>query len=593
MGDIMIKNKLGLVPTEPGCYLMMDDNKNVIYVGKAKNLKKRLSSYFSRTHTGKTKVLIDNVKTFEYIVTTNETEALILELNLIKKYNPKYNILMRDDKTYPYIELTVDKYPRLSVVRKNITKRDKTKLFGPYPNVYAARKTVNMLNRMYPLRKCKTFSKKECLYYYIKECAGYCARDIDFHIINNMKMEIIKFLKGNDDIVIDRIKTTMDDASSKLNYEKANEMKLLLNDIETTLNKQRIDLNDYIDRDVFGYCVKEGYISIQVFHLRGGRLVERGSTIYPLIDNDASALTSYIYSFYDKNNIKPKQILVPAIINTSLMNEALNIEVINPKKGPKKQLLDMAINNASIALEEKIKVLKKEEEMGNVAYHQLEKLLNIKKINRIEIFDNSNLFGTFSVSGMVVYIDGKPVKNEYRKYKITTDHVDDYNIMKEVIYRRYFRVLKDKLQLPDLIIVDGGKGQIKAATEVLLSLKLNIPVCGLKKDEKHKTNELLMDSRVILIDKKSYLFNLLARMQAEVHRFTISYHKDIRSKGAIESILDNVKGIGEVRKNKLLRTFDSFANIKETSIDDLAKIIPLKVAVALKKNINKGERDKK
>ena len=587
----MLKRKTSLLPNSPGCYLFKDKNGFVIYVGKAKNLKSRVSSYFQGKHDGKTKILIDNTVDFEHIITQNETEALILELNLIKQYNPKYNILLRDDKSYPYIELTNEKYPRLFIVRKRLNKKITSKIFGPYPNAYAAKKTVNMLNRMYPLRKCKTFNKKACLYYHINECAGYCINSIDQKEIDTIKNEIIKFLRGNDDILIKKIKDIMNEASLKLNFEKAHEMKLLLDDIEKTLNNQRIDLNDYIDRDVFGYHIEKGYISIQVFYIRGGKLVKRESNVYSIIDDGVDELTYYICSFYDKNNLKPKEILVPSIIDANLIENVLKINVLIPKKGKKKQILEMACKNAKESLSEKIDMLKKDEAQNIKVSQDLSNLLGLKSISRIEIFDNSHLFGTFSVSGMIVFIDGKANKNEYRKYKITSDYGDDYNLMKEVIYRRYFRVLKDGLKRPDLIIVDGGKIQVNAALEVLRNLGLDIAVCGLKKDDKHTTKELLYNNQIINIDKSSDIFHLFERMQDEVHRFTINYHKNIRSKGALESILDNVDGIGKVRKMTLLKKFGSLKKIKEASIDELAKILPQKIAIALKIYLKEKERE--
>jgi excinuclease ABC subunit C len=354
----MIDNKLKLLPNSPGCYLMKDINGTIIYVGKAKNLKNRVTSYFKSTHTGKTAMLVSNIIDFEYIVTGTETEALLLELNLIKKYDPKFNILMRDDKTYPYIELTNEKYPRLLIVRNHLNKKTKSKLFGPYPNAYAAKKTMNMLNRMYPLRKCQTLPKKECLYYHIGECMGYCTMHINQDDIDNMINDITKFLKGNDDILIKKVENTMYEASNKLNFEKAKEMRELLNDIKATLSTQHIDLNDHIDRDVFGYHVYKGFLAIQVFHIRGGRLVQRDSNIYPVIDDVIEELTYYICSFYDKDNLKPKEIFVPKVIDTSLIESILNLDVISPKIGKKKELVDMANHNAKISLEEKFEMIK-------------------------------------------------------------------------------------------------------------------------------------------------------------------------------------------------------------------------------------------
>ncbi|MFA5407554.1 MAG: excinuclease ABC subunit UvrC [Bacilli bacterium] len=578
----MIKEKLELLPHNPGCYLMKDSKGIIIYVGKAKDLKKRVVTYFNREHTGKTKMLVDNVDTFEYIVTRTETEALILELNLIKKHDPKYNILLRDDKTYPYIELTNEHYPRLLVVRNHLKRKANTHLFGPYPNVYAARKIVNMLNRMYPLRKCFMMPSKECLYFHIKQCLGYCINDIDRKKIKETSDDIIKFLKGNDEVLSNLVEQEMYKASNNLNFERAFEMKTLLDSIKIISKRQLIDLNDNVDRDVFGYATDGNYIALQVFHIRGGKIVERDSTLYPLVDLESEALTYYICSFYDANNLKPKELFVPDIIDSKLLSDILEIKVITPIKGKKREVLEMAMHNASVALEEKKELANRDEERSLLASSSLGQLLSIDNLSRIEIFDNSHLFGTFSVSGMVVFIDGKPAKKEYRKYKITSDKTDDYNLMKEVVYRRYHRVLMDKLPRPDLIMVDGGKIQMEAASEMTSILELDIPICGLKKNEKHKTNALIYKGEIIPIDSHTPLFHLLERMQDEVHNFTIRYHKDIRSKGALESLLDNIDGIGNKRKRDLLKKFGSLDKIRQASIDELSLIVPKNIAQGLK-----------
>lgn len=589
----MIKEKLELLPHAPGCYLMKDSKDVIIYVGKAKDLKKRVVTYFNREHTGKTKLLVENIVTFEYIVTRTEAEALLLELNLIKKYDPKYNILLRDDKTYPYIELTNEKYPKIMVVRDHLGRKKNTRLFGPYPNAYAARTIVNMLNRMYPLRKCRVLPNKECLYYHIKQCLGYCIKKIDEETIKNMCDEIVKFLKGNDDVLTNRIEEEMYKASNNLNFERALEMKNLLNDIKVVSKRQLIDLNDNVDRDVFGYATDGNYIAMQVFHIRGGKIVERDSTLYPLVDLESEALTYYICSFYDGNNLKPKELLVPDIVDSEMISNILGIKAMTPQKGKKKELLQMAMHNAKVALDEKKELANRDDERSYQASASLGEILSIENMSRVEIFDNSHLFGTFSVSGMVVFIDGKPCKNEYRKFKITSDRVDDYNLMKEVIYRRYHRVLMDNLQRPDLIIVDGGKVQIEAALEMLSILEMNIPVCGLKKNDKHKTNALLYNDEEIPIDSHTPLFHLLERMQDEVHNFTIRYHKDLRSKGALESVLDNIAGVGDKRKKELMKKFGSLDKIKKASIDDLSTILPAKVAEELQNYFTDEEDDNK
>ena len=579
----MIKEKLSLVPNLPGCYLMKNKNGVVIYVGKAKKLKNRLSSYFRGTHTGKTAKLVSEIVDFEYIVVGSETESLILEINLIKKYDPKYNILLRDDKSYPYIELTSEDVPRLLIVRNLNRKKNKGRLYGPYPNVYAARQTVNLLNRMYPLRKCSTYNKKPCLYYHINQCLGYCANNIDKKIIKDIEDEIIKFLKGDHTIISNKIKNEMLKESNNLNYEKAKELKELYDYINITLARQKVEVEDNVDRDIFGYFEDKGMLSIQVLFIRGSKIVGRHSKITPIIDEVGDELNRYIVSFYEKGVLKPKEILVPNIADEKILSDVLEIKVKVPQKGLKLKLVDMANENAKISLENEFEMIKKDEKKTIGANETLSKLLNIEPLDRIEIFDNSNLFGSFNVSGMVVFTNGRPNKNEYRKFKITVDRNDDYGTMKEVIYRRYFRVLRDNLTMPDLIIVDGGIGQINIAKEVIDSLNLNIPVVGLKKDNHHRTEALITSDNIeIKVEHNSDVFFYLERMQDEVHNFTINYHKQLRSKGAIESILDSIEGIGEKRKKELLKKYKSINKLKEIDVKELEEILPTSVAINLK-----------
>ncbi len=583
----MIKEKLSLVPNLPGCYLMKNKNGVIIYVGKAKKLKNRLSSYFRSTHTGKTAKLVSEIVDFEYIVVGSETESLILEINLIKKYDPKYNILLRDDKSYPYIELTNEEVPRLLIVRNLNRKKNKGRLYGPYPNVYAARQTVNLLNRMYPLRKCSTYNKKPCLYYHINQCLGYCTNKIDKKIIKDMEDEIIKFLKGDHTIISNKIKDEMLKESNNLNYEKAKELKELYDYINITLARQKVEVEDNVDRDIFGYFEDKGMLSIQVLFIRGSKIVGRHSKITPIIDEVDDELNRYIVSFYEKGVLKPKEVLVPKIVDEVILSNILEVKVKIPQKGLKLKLVDMANENAKISLENEFEMIKRDEKKTIGANEELSKLLNIDPLDRIEIFDNSNLFGSFNVSGMVVFTNGRPNKNEYRKFKITIDKNDDYGTMREVIYRRYFRVLRDNLTMPDLIIVDGGIGQINIAKEVIDSLNLNIPVVGLKKDNHHRTEALITsDNEEIKVEHNSDVFFYLERMQDEVHNFTINYHKQLRSKGAIESILDSIEGIGEKRKKELLKKYKSINKLKEIDIKGLEEILPNNVAVNLKEFLN-------
>ena len=579
----MIKEKLSLVPHLPGSYQMKDKNGTIIYVGKAKDLKNRLSSYFHGTHTGKTAKLVEEIVDFEYIVVGSNEEALILEINLIKKYDPKYNILLRDDKSYPYIEITNEKVPRLMIVRSINRKKNKGRLFGPYPNVSAARETVNMLNRIYPLKKCNTYPKKPCLYYHIGECLGYCAFKIPKEKIDNMINEIISFFNGDYKVVTQKLETEMYRESSLMHYEKAKELKDLLDSINITVAKQKVEINDKRNIDVFGYYESKGYLAIQVLFIRGCKIQERHKTIIPLLDDLNEQLTNYVATFYDSGVIKPNLIIAPNIVDESIKSY-LNINIEKPSKGIKKKLIEMANENAKISLNEKYELIKRDEERTEGANNELKEILKLDKLERIEIFDNSNLFGEFNVSGMVVFINGKPSKKDYRKFKITLDKNDDYGTMKEVIYRRYYRLLVEQSNLPDLIIVDGGIGQMNVAREVISSLNLNIPVVGLKKDDHHKTNKLLAFNPIeeINIKQDSLLFLYLERMQDEVHNFTINYHKQIRSKGLLSSALDSIEGIGQKRRNELLKKYKSFKKMSEASIDELSEIIPIEVAQKLK-----------
>lgn len=588
----MFKEELSLVPHLPGCYLMKNKDNIVIYVGKSKNLKNRLSSYFQREHTGKTMMLVREIDHFEYIVTNTEMESLLLEINLIKKYNPKYNILYRDDKSYPYIELTSDKVPILRIVRRINVKKVKNNFFGPYPNVGAARKVVEILNRVYPLRKCKTYEKRECLYYHIGQCLGYCTHDVEPDRIKEMKSEIISFLNGNTKVLTDRITEKMKIYSDNIEYEKALEYKELLNYINITTEKQKVDLDNSVNIDVASYYTKDNYISIQILFIRGGKLLDRNRNIFPMIDTEEEEFSRYLSEFYNKNVSIPKEVLVPDIINKEVFEEVFNIKFMTPIKGEKKRILDLAYDNARIYYEEQMAYIKRDEDKITNALEELKDKLKLDSVDRIELFDNSNLFGTFNVSGMVVFVDGKPSKNDYRKFKITNDKNDDYGTMREVIYRRYFRVLKDGLVKPNLVIVDGGLGQINVAREVINELGLDIPVCGLKKDDKHATNVLLGFNPVveIPIDKRSDLFLLLTKMQTEVHNFTISYHKQIRSKGALSTVLDNIEGIGEVRKNKLLKKYKTISKMKEASLEELEEILPKEVAGTFKEFLDNYDK---
>ena len=577
------KEKLALVPTKPGSYQMKNKDGVIIYVGKAKNLKNRLKSYFTGTVTGKTRMLVEDIDDFEYIVTSSELESLILEITLIKKYDPKYNILLKDDKTYPYIELTNEKYPRLKIVRNTKRKKTKDHLYGPYPNVAAARKTVEMINRIYPLRKCDKLKKELCLYYHIHECLGYCVKEVPESTINQMKKEITSFLKGDSKEIVSKIKEEMQKASDALNYEKALELKTMLEDIDITLRKQKIDLNKGYQFDLVNYYKDENYLSIEIFFIRDGLLFGRHNEIIQTMIDPEEEVTEYIIKFYDKSGVLPRELLLPEELNAELISKYFNIKTYTPQKGKIKKLLDLAKENAKEQLDLQEETLKKDDKERMNAIEELKELLHLNHVSRMESFDNSHLFGTFYVGGMVVFEEFLHLKNEYRKFKISTDVKDDLSAMKEVLYRRYYKVLMENLQKPDLIVMDGGKLQISVAKEIVDSLGLNISIIGLVKDDNHRTSYIMNDKYEVLnVPKDSNLFLFFTRIQDEVHRYAITYHRNIKAKGMLASVLDVVPGIGEVRKKELLRTFGSLKKLKEASVEDLAKVVTKDVAEKLK-----------
>ena len=579
----MFKEKLAQIPNKPGSYQMRNKDGVIIYVGKAKNLHRRVNSYFNRTQTGKTAKMVSEIADFTYIVTATELESLLLEINLIKQYNPKYNVLLKDDKSYPYIEYIEKPYPKLKVSRYlQIRKKDHKKLFGPYPNAYAARRIVNLLNRLYPLKKCDGNPKKVCLYYHIGECLGYCEKNIDHEKLKKMQEDILGFLNGNDKILKDKILEKMDSYSKALNFELALELKKELDYINIVLSKQKITLQDLTNRDCIGYYFNNGYISVQILFIRNGKIVGGHTDLFPVVSDLEEEMDSYITRFYARHEI-PKEILVSEEIASSVLQNYFENKLVVPQKGQKKKLVEMATENARINLENELELVLKKEYFTEDANEELRKILHLDTLDRIDLFDNSNLFGDWSVSGMVVFKNGVPAKNEYRKYKISFDKNDDYGMMREVIYRRYQRALVEKTELPNLIIVDGGVGQIHACKEVLEALNLPIKVCGLKKNDKHRTNDLVDGDTLELINiqKDSNVFHYLTRMQDEVHRYTITYHRTVRSKGSISSVLDNIPGIGAKRKKELIKTFGSVTKMENASLEELSKILPKEVAISL------------
>lgn len=577
-----IKNKLALLPDQPGCYLMKDQNGTIIYVGKAKVLKNRVRSYFTGSHDTKTERLVSEIEDFEYIVTESNIEALLLEINLIQKNDPKYNIMLKDDKSYPFIKITNEDYPRLLITRKVL--KDKALYFGPYPDVGAANETKKLLDRLFPLRKCKVLPKEVCLYYHMGQCLAPCVFDIPKETYTEMVAEIKRFLNGGHHKIQDELMAKMEKAAERMEFEKAAEYRDQIKAIETVMTRQKMTNADLMDRDVFGYATDKGWMCVQVFFVRQGKLIERDVSIFPFYNDAQDDFLTYVGQFYQENqHFIPKEVLIPDDIDKASVEAMLKTKVLQPQRGDKKKLVKLAGKNAAVALKEKFDLIERNEERTVGAVERLGDAMNIPSPIRIEAFDNSNIMGTDPVSAMVVFIDGKPAKNEYRKYKIkTVKGPDDYASMREVIYRRYSRVLKEGLPFPDLIVIDGGKGQVDAAKEVLDNqLGLDIPIAGLAKNDKHKTSELLFgpDLSVIPLERNSQEFFLLQRIQDEVHRFAITFHRQLRSKNSFASKLDNIEGLGPKRKKALLKTFKSVKNIQAASVEELQEIgLPKKVA---------------
>ncbi len=569
-----VSDKLAILPALPGCYLMKNEAGDIIYVGKAKILKNRVRQYFVGAHDYKTQKLVSNIDDFEYIVTGSEKEALLLEINLIKKHTPPYNIMFMDDKTYPYIKLTKEQAPVLKVVRN--TKDKKAEYFGPFPDSGAAWQTMRLLNRLYPLRKCRTLPKKACLYYHLHQCLGPCIQEVDETLYQEMAQQIRKFLKGDVKDILDQLKSEMDQATEELAFEKAQEKLELIQAIEHVTARQQIDFKDRKDRDVFGYYFDKGYISIQGFFLRGGKMLERTLSITPLYEEADEAFTSFIVQYYQQHPY-PQELLLPSEYGITQLSEVLEVKILQPLRGDKKKLVDMVQKNAQNAHLQKFELMERKQNEKEQAMRELSHLFQ-KEIHRIEIFDNSHISGTFNVSGMVVYKDGEPSKQDYRLFKLG-QYISDLDSMKEVVYRRYFRLLKEDGRFPDLLIMDGGSLQVSAAKEILDALEIPLTVCGLVKDDHHRTSNLIDSAGNILpIHRDSPLFFLLTRMQEEVHRFAISYHRRVRSKALTKSILDEVDGIGDVRKKEIWKKFKSMKQLKAATIEEIAQVVPQTVA---------------
>ncbi|WP_270350684.1 excinuclease ABC subunit UvrC [Ligilactobacillus ruminis] len=585
-----IENKLKLLPDQPGCYLMKDVNAKIIYVGKAKNLKNRVRSYFKSSHEGKTAKLVSEIHDFETIVTSTDKEAFLLEITLIQKHKPYYNIKLKRGTGYPYIKITNERDPQIMIVSKVLN--DGGYYFGPYPNVYAAQETVQLLQKVYPLRRCPGHQKRPCLYYHMGQCLGACFKEVPVEAYERNIRKIKSFLNGNVSQIKRELTAKMNDAAAKLEFERAAEIRDQIRYVEMTVEKQKIISNDNTPRDLFNFFMDKGWLSIQVFFIRQARLIKREKRLFPCVDLPEEELASFILQFYNqKNRILPKEILVPPGIDKKVLNEILGVSVKTPKRGQKRDLLEMAHKNARLVLEEKFRLLELDDRKTVGAMNEITDALGLPNGHRVEAFDHSHLQGTDIVSAMVCFVDGRPEKNLYRKYKLkNTDHADEAASTREVIYRRYSRLLKEHENLPDLILMDGAKIQIDACIDVLQNqLGLNIPVAGMVKNEHHKTADLMTETgEKIGLNPKSEGFYLLQRIQDEVHRFAIAFHRQVHSKNSLSSRLERIKGVGPKTRTKLLRNFGSLKRLSEASVEELIGLgIPQKTAQTIKISLAK------
>lgn len=591
----LIKSKLELLPTSPGCYIHKDKNGTIIYVGKAKNLRNRVRSYFRGSHDTKTEALVSEIVDFEFIVTESNIEALLLEINLIKENKPKYNIMLKDDKSYPFIKITNERYPRLIITRQ--VKKDGSLYFGPYPDVGAANEIKRLLDRIFPFRKCTNPPSKVCFYYHIGQCMAHTICKKDEAYFKSMAQEVSDFLKGQDNKIIDELKGKMAAAAQTMEFERAAEYRDLIQAIGTLRTKQRVMAKDLQNRDVFGYYVDKGWMCVQVFFVRQGKLIERDVNLFPYSNDPDEDFLTYVGQFYqEKSHLVPNEVLIPQDIDEEAVKALVDSKILKPQRGEKKQLVNLAIKNARVSLEQKFNLLEKSVEKTQGAIENLGRLLQIPTPVRIESFDNSNIMGTSPVSAMVVFVNGKPSKKDYRKYKIkTVVGPDDYASMREVIRRRYGRVQREALTPPDLIVIDGGQGQVNIAKQVIQEeLGLDIPIAGLQKNDKHQTHELLFGDPLEVVDlsRNSQEFFLLQRIQDEVHRFAITFHRQLRSKNSFSSQLDGIDGLGPKRKQNLMRHFKSLTKIKEASVDEIVEVgVPRAVAEAVQTKLNPQETE--
>ena len=578
-----IEEKLALLPTEPGCYLMKDKNGEIIYVGKAKKIKNRVSSYFHGAHDHKTTKMVSQVRDFDTIITSTEKESLILEINLIKEHRPRFNILFMDDKSYPYIKITQEKYPKLTVVRE-MKKDKKANYYGPFPDATAAHNMASLLNSIYPLRKCVTLPKKVCLYYHLGQCLGPCEFKVEDEVYPQMIKEIVQVLKGDDKALRQRLNDQMKDATEKLNYEKAMVYRDFLRSLDHVQDKQTVYQDNRLDRDAFNYYEKDGMLTITALIVRGGQLMDRHLLTQLLVDDASESFENFILQYYESQAL-PKELIVPASFDASNISSMLDVKLIQPQRGELKKLLDLVLLNAMNHHRQHSTILKKNNEKHDKSINELKDILKLDTIERIELYDNSHTQGQFASSAMVVFIGGSPSKKDYRLYNLHNG-ADDVKNMEEVIYRRFLRAIKENQSYPDLILMDGGYTQIQAAKRSMESLDIHVPLYGLVKDDKHTTSAL-MDQDGNRIELKSYqeTFFLLSRMQDEVHRFVLSHHQRRRSKAQTHSILEEIDGIGPKRRLALLKAFKSVQGILDAPQDKLEEVVGKSVAKELKKRI--------
>ncbi|MEC5141069.1 excinuclease ABC subunit UvrC [Pediococcus pentosaceus] len=590
MASEHIEHKLALLPDKPGCYQMKNLNSQIIYVGKAKNLKNRVRSYFKSSHEGKTAKLVSEIADFDYIVTSSDKEAFLLEITLIQKFQPYYNIKLKKGTGYPYIKITNEKDPRMEIVSS--VRRDGGFYFGPYPNVYAAEETLHFLEKVYPLRRCNGFQGRPCLYYHMGQCLGACFQEVPKEEYDQQIAKIKSFLRGNVAKVKQSLQTKMQKASEAMEFERAADIRDQIHYIEVTVEKQKIISNDSTPRDLFNFYLDKGWLSIQIFFIRQSRLIKREKRLFPIATDVSDELSSFILQFYNnKNKVLPNEILVPSGLDNKIMTEILGIPVRTPQRGEKKNLLELAKENAQITLEEKFRLMELDESKTTGAMKEITDALGIPEGHRIEAFDHSHIQGSELVSAMVVFTDGKPDKKMYRKFKLNTvDHADEAASTREVIRRRYVRLLKEKQSLPDLILMDGGDIQLNAAKDVLVNeLSLHIPVAGMVKNDKHKTSDLIFGSQDqrVQLDPKSRGFYLVQRIQDEVHRFAITFHRQLHAKNSLASQLDLIQGVGPKTRNKLLKSFGSLNKIRDANLKEIEELgIPEKVAKTIKVSLS-------